>query len=122
MSRRELGWEMNDTGQDLWSEQASTVGTVYVACLLVYCSDGRLTVYSYVNNITGTWQTSRPPEFYGGLLADSMGLGKSCSMIALIARDMESHMKPCGTRIRPVHEASDSTKATLLVVPLSRKS
>jgi len=51
-----------------------------------------------------------------------MGLGKSCSMIALIARDMESHANFGAARILPTYDTSDSVMATLLVVPLSRKS
>jgi hypothetical protein len=78
--------------------------------------------HSYVNNVTGTWQASRPPAFCGGLLADSMGLGKTCSIIALIARDKEKREHPTAPHERSTYGASDSTMATLLVVPFSRES
>jgi hypothetical protein len=51
-----------------------------------------------------------------------MGLGKSCSMIALIARDLESHAHSNATRVHSDAEVPDAVQATLLVVPLSRES
>jgi hypothetical protein len=77
--------------------------------------------HSYVNNVTGTRQASRPPAFCGGLLADSMGLGKTCSTIALIARDKEKREHTTAPYERLTYGVSESTMATLLVVPFSRE-
>jgi hypothetical protein len=85
--------------------------------LLVLLTHG----HSYVNNVTGTWQASRPPAFCGGLLADSMGLGKTCSTIALIARDKEARKHTTAPYEKFIYGASDCTMATLLVVPFSRE-
>ncbi|KAL5313425.1 hypothetical protein ACEPPN_019158 [Leptodophora sp. 'Broadleaf-Isolate-01'] len=69
-------------------------------------------LHSYTNTITGDRRQSEPPNFRSGLLADQMGLGKSLSMISLVATNQfsgsghltEADMMP--------------TKSTLLVVPL----
>ena len=34
-------------------------------------------------------QNEAPPQFYGGIIADPMGLGKTLTMIALVATDLE---------------------------------
>lgn len=73
----------------------------------------------YCNNITSTWQSYLPTQFKGRILADSMGLGKSCSMIALIANGWKDRLI----------QTSDATNGsgnfdiptTLLIVPPSRE-
>ncbi|PVH85120.1 hypothetical protein DL98DRAFT_451840 [Cadophora sp. DSE1049] len=72
-------------------------------------------LYSYINNVTGSVERDKPPDFCGGLLADQMGLGKSLNVISLIA-------------LHPYRGLADSnltypgllkpSRATLLVVPL----
>lgn len=68
--------------------------------------------------ITETSQTPVPPDSKGGLLADQMGLGKSLTMIALIA------LNTCKTS-KPIIFTTQGTlrrlKSTLVVVPYSRK-
>ena len=61
-----------------------------------------------MNTTTGDVCDFRPVEVGGGILADSMGLGKSLSMISLLATDWP-------------HETSGSTEvvSTLIVVPPS---
>ena len=74
-----------------------------------------------MNNITNTSQFREPNPFRGGILADFMGLGKSCSMIALIASDFQDDALP---RVIPSPITSKSmleVPTTLLVVPLSCK-
>jgi SNF2 family DNA or RNA helicase len=61
----------------------------------------------------------KPPNFRGGLLADQIGLGKSLNVISLIALHpyrglADSNMTYSGS-LQP-------SRATLLVVPLPRKS
>jgi SNF2 family DNA or RNA helicase len=43
---------------------------------------------SFINRISNAYQIEEPPQFYGGIIADPMGLGKTLSMIALIATDL----------------------------------
>jgi hypothetical protein len=74
--------------------------------------------FRYQNTLSGQFQTENPPSFHGGILADEMGLGKTCSMLALIAANPFDY-----TRLEH-SEFSTSTlpvKATLIVVPFSRK-
>ena len=67
--------------------------------------------------ITEMSQKAPPPDSKGGLLADQMGLGKSLTMISLIA------LNTCKTR-EPIiftdHGSLRRLKTTLLVVPYSR--
>ena len=91
MLRRERGWAFGESCNDVYRT--------------VTMPNGRL---SYLNTISGEQQFWRPPNFCGGILADPMGLGKSLSIIALIA----SHPAPSIPRQSP-----DFCKATLLVVP-----
>lgn len=77
--------------------------------------------FRFTNTITNQQQKSPPPELRGGLLADQMGLGKSLSMISLIAAhpavnmDLEAFAGCAPGKQTPV-------KATLLIVPYPCKS
>ncbi|KAH7385940.1 SNF2 family N-terminal domain-containing protein [Pyrenochaeta sp. MPI-SDFR-AT-0127] len=99
MTQRELGWNYDDTSQDIWTRSSSKGFT------------------RYRNNITGSWQSQKPTQFKGGILADSMGLGKSCSMIALMASDWKDRL----VQKSPVIglQGSFHVPATLLIVPPS---
>ena len=66
--------------------------------------------------MTGTKTQSKPPAFKGGILADQMGLGKSLSIIALIASDFDD----LASREPRLKITGCMVKATLIVVPLSR--
>jgi SWI/SNF-related matrix-associated actin-dependent regulator of chromatin subfamily A3 len=70
MLRRERGWAMHNPQKDLWSVEICPSGSKI-----------------YINNVTQDTQDDAPPEFRGGILADHMGLGKTLSMISLIASD-----------------------------------
>lgn len=73
---------------------------------------------SFVNRISNAVQTEEPEQFYGGIIADPMGLGKTLSMASLIAYDAEvsgNAGSPTG-----VH-AVDSSDQTLVVVPPPRE-
>lgn len=73
-----------------------------------------LTTASFVDNITHSIQNDPPPDFRGGILADQMGLGKSLSILALIAHDKAPALQyPDGTPDK------QSALATLIVVPSS---
>lgn len=78
----------------------------------------------YVNNATGESQFCPPPNFRGGILADAMGLGKTLTMLALIASDTLSHAGSSGIdRVETTCSPSSYpvVKTTLIVVPLSRE-
>jgi hypothetical protein len=92
MSRREKGWLMTEDEHDIWRKTSRTGSGV-----------------TYMNVITGQEQSRPPPEFRGGLLTDAPGLGKTLSIIALIARGKEDRLA-CPS-------SSSSTSTTLLVVP-----
>ena len=70
---------------------------------------------SFINRISGAQETKEPPDFRGGIIADPMGLGKTLTMIALAATDIETK-HPVGK-----HDSdgtnSDEPHATLIVVP-----
>lgn len=61
--------------------------------------------------VTDQRQRLPPPEFRGGLLIDAPGLGKTLSVIALLAYQKE--------RIASV-PGEDKGKTTLLIVPKTR--
>lgn len=67
----------------------------------------------YINNITGQKQMRPPEQFRGGLLIDAPGLGKTLSIIALIAADLEEQKK---------YEHTNDRCPTLLVVPKTCRS
>ena len=69
---RERGWNF-ETDKDIWSKSKDSAGIV-----------------CYRNNITGHIQFEEPVDFKGGILADDMGLGKSLSIISLVAADRDS--------------------------------
>lgn len=75
MLRRECGWRLHDPQSDLWRLDKGPLGS-----------------HLYINNITEDAQIDPPPQFRGGILADHMGLGKTLSMIALIASDYSNNV------------------------------
>lgn len=91
MLQRESGWAMDGRHSDIWNEGVDAQGQKI-----------------YINNITGQKQMRPPEQFRGGLLIDAPGLGKSLSIIALIAADLEEKKR---------YEQSDKRFQTLLVVP-----
>ncbi|GAW12145.1 hypothetical protein ANO14919_015030 [Xylariales sp. No.14919] len=99
---------------------------------------------SYRNVITGQMQGGLPPETFGGILADMMGLGKTLSILSLVATTLDdgddwSRKNPIQPQAPPPKKKGESSrqfnvpappplqltplkrngKATLLVCPLS---
>ncbi|KAL8662377.1 MAG: hypothetical protein Q9202_004772 [Teloschistes flavicans] len=94
MMQRESGWALDGRYQDIWKAETDEQGQK---------------VYS--NYITGEKQMRPPEQFKGGLLIDAPGLGKSLSILALIAADLDGRNDP---------DRRPHTKCqTLLVVPKS---
>ncbi|PTB69763.1 hypothetical protein BBK36DRAFT_1188398 [Trichoderma citrinoviride] len=75
----------------------------------------RSTMKSFVNRVSGATQTELPQQFYGGIIADSMGLGKTLSMISLIATDLLVNRNDPNSLIGA--HAEKSSGRTLIVVP-----
>lgn len=75
---------------------------------------------SFLNRLAGTYQRDEPPPLQGGIIADPMGLGKTLTMIALVAADRD-----LGTNSASYNEFSNRTsrgpRATLIIVPPPRK-
>ena len=92
MMQREEGWSLDGDHRDIWKKEYSPAG-----------------YFTYVNTITNMQQNKPPRDFRGGLLIDAPGLGKSLSIIALLAAEHQS-MKHSS------HQRS-GTQTTLLVVP-----
>ncbi|KAK4243690.1 P-loop containing nucleoside triphosphate hydrolase protein [Corynascus novoguineensis] len=62
MLRREQGWAFGEKQADVWD---------------------------FLNRVSGAHQNEEPPPFYGGIIADPMGLGKTLTMISLVATDLD---------------------------------
>ncbi|KAJ6160833.1 hypothetical protein N7470_004229 [Penicillium chermesinum] len=80
----------------------------------------------YKEIITGMVMDQEPPQVYGGLLADMMGLGKTLSILSLIVSSLDQAAEwvkspPPSGLIRRVPGIKNA-KTTLLIVPLSTVS
>ncbi|KAA8573931.1 hypothetical protein EYC84_005476 [Monilinia fructicola] len=119
---KERNYEMKDKC-DLWK--------------LSYGNNGQKVYY---NVITGDQERKNPPQVLGGILADMMGLGKTLSMLSLVATTLDdskdwAKRRPSqsDTREQPATKSSKAAsqpkiesatlalncKTTLLVAPLS---
>jgi SNF2 family DNA or RNA helicase len=87
--RREKGWIMDYTVPDVWG--------------IEYFSE------HFVNRISDCRQVEKPSDFRGGILADPMGMGKTLTIMSLVAKDLETNFQ----------RASSSVQRTLVVVPAS---
>ena len=97
MMQRESGWSMTGERRDIWKAETNDAGRTL-----------------YTNTVSGQKQMRPPIDFRGGLLTDAPGLGKSLSIIALIATS--------NTRADQCKEADSSLAPTLLVVPKTCRS
>ncbi|KAF6825208.1 WD domain-containing protein [Colletotrichum plurivorum] len=98
MQRREQGWILDGTRPDMWE----AVDTAQGLC--------------FTNRVSDTHQSDEPTAFYGGIIADPMGFGKTLAMISLIASD---------SQYLALYETSDLSRVlreescglTLVIVP-----
>ncbi|KAF2273459.1 uncharacterized protein EI97DRAFT_452386 [Westerdykella ornata] len=97
MRRRERGWDLEGNGSDIWG--------------VTEAIDGQY----FINRVSEDYQPTPPAHFAGGIIADPMGLGKTLTMLALIATDLET------SDTTPLLDRNDShqrpVQATLVVVP-----
>ncbi|KAK6866330.1 hypothetical protein PG995_002858 [Apiospora arundinis] len=100
MLRREDGWgfDQNPRRSDIWD--------------IVYDNQ----THYYVNIVSKAYQSEEPIEFAGGIVADPMGLGKTLTMIALVATDLEKGHSSRSWFVGNT-DAGASVPATLIIVP-----
>ncbi|WAO82928.1 Hypothetical protein NCS54_00010400 [Fusarium falciforme] len=67
--QREAGWNLDPRSADFWDLRQ----TSQAIC--------------FINRVSKSCHPNEPPEFRGGIVADPMGLGKTLTMISLIATD-----------------------------------
>lgn len=70
----------------------------------------------FLNKISGSLDAEQPPPFSGGIIADPMGLGKTLTVIAMAASDLD-HARGQASNIHGPGVNGHSTAATLIVVP-----
>ncbi|WQF88244.1 Putative helicase, P-loop containing nucleoside triphosphate hydrolase, SNF2-like domain superfamily [Colletotrichum destructivum] len=97
MLRRERGWGFQDGQSDIWGVVDTTQRR------------------SFVNFVSESYQNEEPPQFYGGIVADPMGLGKTLTMIALVATDLEDQKPVVDTGA--IAEGKHFSGATLIIIP-----
>jgi hypothetical protein len=73
---RERSWQLT-SGRDVWTFKRDETA-----------AGQSREVGSYMNEVTQEFHREPPPDFRGGMIADTMGSGKSLAMIALVAHDM----------------------------------
>jgi SWI/SNF-related matrix-associated actin-dependent regulator of chromatin subfamily A3 len=116
MRKREGGWKYDGLQDDLWVKEVDETGQMmYVRKQFFHIVTD---LERYTNVVTEMSQKAPPLDCRGGLLADQMGLGKSLTMIALIASNR------CETTNQGIFTAQGylrRLKSTLIVVPYSRQ-
>ncbi|RMJ17029.1 hypothetical protein CDV36_003298 [Fusarium kuroshium] len=95
MLLREQGWAFRDKRPDVWE--------------MIDTDQGRI----FLNRISNASQPEEPPQCYGGIIADPMGLGKTLTMIALAATDLNRN----NTDMDTSEDFQLSVSTTLVVVP-----
>ncbi|KAK4164613.1 SNF2 family N-terminal domain-containing protein [Cladorrhinum sp. PSN259] len=102
MLGRENGWSWDGSRPDIWEVEDLENGKDQC----------------FINRISNRAQTEMPPQFYGGIIADPMGLGKTLSMIALVASDVMTEYHTVNSALMN-HSQEKSSGRTLVVVPPS---
>jgi len=98
MLRRERGWTFGEKQADVWEYLDVGHGGYFL------------------NRVSGAHQTEEPPPFYGGIIADPMGLGKSLTMISLVATDLDRNSTG-NVAVDIDEKAKPRVSATLIIIP-----
>ncbi|KAJ3569743.1 hypothetical protein NPX13_g5978 [Xylaria arbuscula] len=98
MMDRERGWGFNRGHPDVWD----TIDT----------GSGRV----FLNTISHVCQPEEPLNFYGGIIADPMGFGKTLTMISLVATDGEAE-ETADVYIEESESDKPEIAATLVIIP-----
>ncbi|RWA06777.1 hypothetical protein EKO27_g8325 [Xylaria grammica] len=98
MTQRENGWNFDQKYIDIWEARHTDHGTYFI------------------NKVSNTYLTEEPPQFCGGIIADTMGLGKTLTMIALVASDLDS---PRGERMATFDRlpGAPEVETSLIIIP-----
>jgi len=116
MLRREQGWSFDGTRPDIWEAVDQGGSYLYYTLYTLLHIELLTPAKSFLNRISDTRQADEPPSFYGGIIADPMGLGKTLTMIALIASDV--HSPTFGDSSTPIGVNDEkSCGLTLVIVP-----
>lgn len=76
---------------------------------------------SFTNRVSDARQADEPTAFYGGIIADPMGFGKTLAMISLIASDSQ-YLALNDTSDLSGVLGEESCGLTLVIVPPARRS
>lgn len=66
--------------------------------------------------VSGDHQLEEPKQFFGGIIADPMGLGKTLAMISLVAATVQG-LKCDDFRLQGSPDDVENHNPTLIVVP-----
>ncbi|KAG6358593.1 hypothetical protein INS49_012111 [Diaporthe citri] len=97
MLDREKSWTFDKDG-DIWEARDTHAGL------------------QFINKVSGAVHSDEPPPFRGGIIADPMGLGKTLTMIALAATDLEPAQHGACSMV-DVSAGTSHNGATLIIVP-----
>ena len=98
MQQRERGWALESDKHDIWEVSDTTQGRYFI------------------NRVSNSHQDDPPQQFSGGIIADPMGLGKTLTMIALAASDLDQDQDD-QPEFWFEHDNKPIVQATLIVVP-----
>ncbi|ROW16619.1 hypothetical protein VPNG_01634 [Cytospora leucostoma] len=98
MIRREQGWAFDEKDADIWEAKDTNRGLWFL------------------NKVNGAYEREEPPALRGGIVADPMGLGKTLTMIALAASDVDM-AKSQGDDFYDHEVGKNYVNATLIIVP-----
>jgi SNF2 family DNA or RNA helicase len=115
MLRRERGWAFFDQEPDVWEIVDTDQGRLCVPSLIFFALVKHIAeiIHSFLNRVSNASQTEEPSQCFGGIVADPMGLGKTLTMIALAATDLEG----ADYHMETGQEGISDVPATLIVVP-----
>ncbi|KAH7024833.1 SNF2 family N-terminal domain-containing protein [Microdochium trichocladiopsis] len=85
MLAREGGWRFEPHAEDVWSIATTPQGKSAGLTLEVATNTS---TSGYVNNVDGSTQNLPPAPCHGGIIADTMGYGKTLTMISLITHEL----------------------------------
>ncbi|KAL6900038.1 hypothetical protein GGI43DRAFT_406165 [Trichoderma evansii] len=97
--RRESGWDFDASQLDIWERVDNDQGRFFI------------------NRISASHQQEEPPQFYGGIIADPMGLGKTLTMIALAATDLDNSINTTKDCIERDVGGNPYITTTLIIIP-----
>ncbi|KAI1388866.1 SNF2 family N-terminal domain-containing protein [Hypoxylon trugodes] len=98
MLNREKGWGFGHDYPDIWET--------------IYKDHTRI----FFNTVSRACQFHEPARFSGGIIADPMGLGKTLTMISLVATDIDSK-EDIGIYQEDTETGKQGVAATLVVIP-----